>query len=137
MSSDPKVIAIRADAILQEAASSEKHKFVCATFDEGAFLFKHTAAEIGAILSIKLSFALEKNADPDSGDWYSQMYAPDDAVAALVVKEYTFTAAAAQAYLYSLSIPLMDKAVRVEVSEASTAKGNLAISAVGTSIGQH
>lgn len=137
MSSNPKNVKVRVDTILQLVGSAEFHAFPVAGFDEGVFLFDYETKHADAILSIKFAFADVRDQAAGAGDWYDQMYAPDDAVAALVVKEYTYTPGAIGTFFFSLPLPLMDSAVRIEVSESSTTKGDLKIDAVGTTIGRH
>jgi hypothetical protein len=139
MGSPPKIVPnIRAEAVLPAAGAEEGHRFVSAGFDEGVFLLHYRPREVGAVLNVRLSFAKSKTEDVASGTWYKQMHAPDDATSALESKSYTYTSTIDNGYEdIALSLPLMDKAVRIEVWEVSTVKGDLAIDAVGTSLGQH
>jgi len=135
MSSKPKIVPIRANVIL--TASDVGHRFTSEGFDEGAFLFDWDAKENGAVLNIKFAFAKDRNLDVTDANWFSQMQASDDAISVLTEKSFTFTATAIQKFRFVISLPLMDVATRVQVFETSTIKGDLAIDAVGTSIGRH
>lgn len=137
MSSDPRVIIIREDAILLAVASAQGHKFDSGGFDDGTFLFDYTVVDAAAVLQIKLFFAKVNTLDPDTTEgWFMQTHSLNEAVSVLVQKVFQFVPGATGDFFFELPIPLMDKAVKVEVAETSASKGNLTITAVGTSLGK-